>query len=55
VLQQCGDNPTRENVMAQATQLKDLELPVLGIRISTSATDYRTIKQPQRQRFDGKR
>jgi branched-chain amino acid transport system substrate-binding protein len=57
VLQQCGDNLTRENVMAQATQLKDLELPMLlpGIRISTSATDYRTIKQLQLQRFDGKR
>jgi branched-chain amino acid transport system substrate-binding protein len=57
VLQQCGDNLTRENVMAQAAQLKDLGLPMLlpGIRISTSATDYRTIKQLQLQRFDGKR
>jgi ABC-type branched-subunit amino acid transport system substrate-binding protein len=57
VLQQCGDNLTRENVMAQATQLKQLELPMLlpGIRISTSPTDYRTIKQLQLQRFDGMR
>jgi branched-chain amino acid transport system substrate-binding protein len=57
VLQQCGDNLTRENVMAQAAQLKDLELPMLlpGIKISTSPTDYRTIKQLQLQRFDGKR
>jgi branched-chain amino acid transport system substrate-binding protein len=57
VLQQCGDNLTRENVMAQATQLKDLELPMLlpGIRISTSPTDYHTIKQLQLQQFDGKR
>jgi branched-chain amino acid transport system substrate-binding protein len=57
VLKQCGDNLTRENVMAQAAQLKDLELPMLlpGIRISTSSTDYRTIKQLQLQRFDGAR
>jgi len=57
VLQQCGDNLTRENVMAQAAQLKDLELPMLlpGIRINTSSTDYRTIKQLHLQRFDGKR
>jgi branched-chain amino acid transport system substrate-binding protein len=57
VLQQCGDNLTRENVMAQAARLKDLELPMLlpGIRVSTSTTDYRTIKQLQLQRFDGKR
>ena len=57
VLQQCGDNLTRENVMAQATQLKQLELPMLlpGIRISTSPTDYHTIKQLQLQQFDGKR
>ena len=57
VLQQCGDSLTRENVMAQATQLKQLELPMLlpGIRISTSPTDYHTIKQLQLQQFDGKR
>ncbi len=57
VLRQCGDDLTRENVMAQAAQLRDLELPMLlpGIRISTSSTDYRTIKHLQLQRFDGKR
>ena len=57
VLQQCGDNLTRENVMAKAAQLKDLELPLLlpGIKINTSASDFRTIKEMQLQRFDGKR
>jgi branched-chain amino acid transport system substrate-binding protein len=56
VLKQCGDDLTRENVMRQATNLKNLELPVLlpGIRINTSPTDYRVIKQVQLQRFDGK-
>jgi branched-chain amino acid transport system substrate-binding protein len=56
VLKQCGDNLTRENIMAQATSLKDLELPMLlpGIKINTSATDFRTIRQLRLQRFDGK-
>jgi ABC-type branched-subunit amino acid transport system substrate-binding protein len=56
VLKQCGDNLTRESIMAQATSLKDLELPMLlpGIKINTSATDFRTIRQVRLQRFDGK-
>src|SRR5262249_38664948 len=37
LLRQCGDNLTRENVMQQAANLKDLELGMLlpGIRINT--------------------
>jgi branched-chain amino acid transport system substrate-binding protein len=56
VLKQCGDDLTRANVMHQAANLKDLELPLLlpGIRISTSPTDYRVVRQVQLQRFDGK-
>jgi branched-chain amino acid transport system substrate-binding protein len=56
VLKQCGDELTRENVLKQATSLKNLELPVLlpGIRINTSPSDYHVIKQVQLQRFDGK-
>ena len=40
VLKQCGDELTRENVMRQAANLKDLQLPMLlpGIRINTSPT-----------------
>jgi ABC-type branched-subunit amino acid transport system substrate-binding protein len=56
VLKQCGDDLTRENVMKQAANLKNLELPMLlpGVRINTSATDYDPIKQLQLMRFDGK-
>ena len=56
VLKQCGDELTRENVMAQATNLKNLELPLLlpGIRINTTPTDYHVIRQVQLQRFDGR-
>ena len=56
VLKQCGDDLTRENVMKHAANLKNLELSLLlpGIRINTSPTDYRVIRQVQLQRFDGK-
>jgi ABC-type branched-subunit amino acid transport system substrate-binding protein len=56
VLKQCGNDLTRENVMRQAANLKDLELPILipGIRINTGPHDYSPIEQMQLQRFDGK-
>ncbi len=55
VLQKCGDDLTRANVMHQAANL-DLELGMLmpGIRVTTSPTDYRPIKQLYLVRFDGK-
>jgi branched-chain amino acid transport system substrate-binding protein len=50
------DDLTRENVMRQAANLKDLDVPGLlpGIRVNTSPTDYYPIKQVQLMRFDGK-
>jgi ABC-type branched-subunit amino acid transport system substrate-binding protein len=56
VLKQCGDELTRENVMKQAANLKDLQLPMLlpGIKINTSPTDFYPIEQVQLMRFDGK-
>ncbi|HTS53232.1 MAG TPA: ABC transporter substrate-binding protein [Burkholderiales bacterium] len=56
VLKQCGDDLTRENVMRQAANFKDVELPMLlpGIKLNTSPTDYTPIKQMQLRRFDGK-
>jgi len=55
ILKKCGDELTRENVMKQAISL-DLELGMLrpGIRITTSPTDYRPIKQLYLIKFDGK-
>ena len=57
VLRRCGDNLTRENLMRQATGLKDFVNPMLypGIKLNTSATDYHPIKQMQMARFDGTR
>jgi branched-chain amino acid transport system substrate-binding protein len=56
LLKQCGDNLTRENIMKQASHL-DMELPLLlpGIRLKTSSTDLRPIKQMRLVRFDGER
>jgi branched-chain amino acid transport system substrate-binding protein len=57
VLQMCGDDLTRENVMKQAASLKgfttDLALP--GITINTSPTDFAPIKQLQMERFKGEK
>jgi ABC-type branched-subunit amino acid transport system substrate-binding protein len=57
VLQQCGDELTRENVLKQATHLKNVELDLLlpGISVTTTPTDYRVNKQLQMVRFDGER
>jgi branched-chain amino acid transport system substrate-binding protein len=55
-LKQCGNDLTRENVMRQAANLKNVELPMLlpGIKINTSPTDFLPIEQVQLQKFDGK-
>ncbi len=57
VLKQCGDNLTRENVMKQATNLKDvqLDLALPGIVGSTTPNDYRVNKQLQMMKFNGER
>ncbi|MGX4771283.1 ABC transporter substrate-binding protein [Bradyrhizobium guangdongense] len=55
VLKQCGNDLTRENVMRQASNLKDvaLDLTLPGISVTTTPTDYRVIKQFQMVQFDG--
>ena len=57
VLKKCDDNLTRENVLRQATNIKDLQLPMMlpGIKINTSPTDYVPVDQAQLMRFDGER
>ena len=57
VLRQCGDDLTRENVMRQAANLKDVRIPMLlpGISINTTVDDYFPIKQMQMGRFTGER
>ena len=57
VLKQAGNDLSRENIMRQATNLRDLEVPMLlpGIKVNTSPTDYYAVQQLQLMRFDGKR
>ena len=57
VLEMCGDNLTRENVMKQAASLKDFAPDTLlpGVKINTSATDFAPIKQLQMMRFKGEK
>lgn len=56
VLRQCGDDLTRENILRQATNLKNYRNPALlpGTLINTSPADYRVIKTMKLQRFNGK-
>ena len=56
VLRQCGDDLTRENILRQATSLKNFRNPALlpGSLINTSASDYRVVKYLKLQRFNGK-
>jgi branched-chain amino acid transport system substrate-binding protein len=57
VLEMCGDNLTRENVMKQAASLKDFVPDTLlpGIKINTSPTDFAPIEQLQMIRFKGEK
>jgi branched-chain amino acid transport system substrate-binding protein len=57
VLKMCGDNLTRENVLKQATSLKNvqLDLSLPGIVGNTSPEDYRVNKQLQMMKFNGER
>jgi branched-chain amino acid transport system substrate-binding protein len=57
VLKQCGDDLTRENVLKQATSLKNvqLDLALPGILGNTTPNDYRVNKQLQMMRFNGER
>jgi branched-chain amino acid transport system substrate-binding protein len=56
VLKQCGNDLSRENVMKQAANLKDFEVPtnIPGIKISTSPSQYYPIRQMQLESWDGK-
>src|ERR1700683_2354383 len=55
VLKQCGNDLSRANVMKQAANLKDLELPMLlpGIKINTSPDNFSPIRQEALASFNG--
>ncbi len=55
ILKSCGNDLTRENVMAQAAHIRNLKLPLLlpGMVLNTSPDDYFLVKQGQLARFTG--
>jgi ABC-type branched-subunit amino acid transport system substrate-binding protein len=55
VLKRCGDDLSRENIMRQATNIKDYAGPFAlpGAKINTSPDDYRVNRQFRLARFDG--
>jgi len=57
VLKMCGDDLTRENIMKQAANIKELKLEMMlpGISASTSPTDFAPIQQEQLAKFEGDR
>jgi branched-chain amino acid transport system substrate-binding protein len=57
VLKQCGNDFSRENILKQAENLKNVEFPLLlpGIKVNTSPTDHAPIEQEQLAKFDGER
>jgi branched-chain amino acid transport system substrate-binding protein len=55
VLKQCGSDLSRENVMKEAANLKELELPMLlpGMHINTSPDNFSPIRQMKLASFNG--
>ena len=55
VLKQCANDLSRDNIMKQAANLKDLELPMLlpGIKVKTSPDNFSPIRQMQLATFNG--
>jgi len=56
LLQQCGDDLTRANIMQQAANM-DFDIPMLlpGMKIKTSPTDHYPLEDVWLMRFDGTR
>lgn len=55
VLQKCGDQLSRENLLKQATSIKGEHLPLLlpGVSVSTSPSDYASFKTLRIAEFNG--
>ena len=57
VLTQCNGDFSRENIMAQANNLHDFEVPVLlpGLKINTCPTNHHPVRAMHLERWDGKK
>lgn len=56
VLKACGDDLSRENIMKQMANIRDLQVPMMlpGVKWNTSPTDFFLIESAQLAKFDGK-
>lgn len=56
VLEKCGDDLSRENIMRQAASVKDfrLKMTLPGIKVNTGPNDFYPIEQAQMMLFNGK-
>ena len=56
VLKRCGDDLTRENLLKQATTIREIVPPLFvdGIEVFNSPSDYRAIHNLQLAKFNGK-
>ena len=56
VLKACGDDLSRENIMKQMANIRDLQVPMMlpGVKWNTSPTDFFLIESAQLGKFDGK-
>jgi branched-chain amino acid transport system substrate-binding protein len=57
VLEQAGDNLTRENIMKEAANLKNFEVGMFlpGVKANTSSTDFFPVEQMQLMKFKGEK
>jgi branched-chain amino acid transport system substrate-binding protein len=57
VLEECGDDLTRDNVMKQVANIHDVRLPLHLPRVTLKTTpqDLSAFKSLQLQRFDGEK
>lgn len=57
ILRAAGDNLTHDNLLKQATTIKDLSLPMYlpGIVMNVTPTDYTTVNALRLQQFNGER
>jgi branched-chain amino acid transport system substrate-binding protein len=57
VLEQCGNNLTRSNVMQQAASLKDYKPDMIlpGVALNTSASDFAPMEEMRTVRLQGER
>jgi branched-chain amino acid transport system substrate-binding protein len=56
VLRACKDDFSRDNILRQATSLREVKLPLSlpGMTVSTGPDDYLPFQQLQLRRFNGK-